>query len=125
MGDGNHGRLGHGETTALSTPAPIRALSNSRVNFVACGAYHSGISSLFMLTVLVNKTSCRISCLRNASWIIVQCAVAMDETGTVFAWGKNESGQLGLGHNKDSSLPLQVEALRRKNIKMVSSESVE
>ena len=46
-------------------------------------------------------------------------SIAMDEVGITYAWGKNESGQLGLGHQQESNAPVEVEALNDKQIKHV------
>jgi alpha-tubulin suppressor-like RCC1 family protein len=36
---------------------------------------------------------------------------AITETGAVYAWGRNEKGQLGLGDTKDRKCPTLVNAL--------------
>ena len=35
-------------------------------------------------------------------------AVALDSNGRVYAWGKNDRGQLGLGDDRDRKLPTQL-----------------
>ena len=37
--------------------------------------------------------------------------MAIDESGQVFAWGRNENGQLGLGNTKDVMVPTLVQEL--------------
>lgn len=38
-------------------------------------------------------------------------SLALKNDGTVWAWGANDQGQLGIGRNTDSALPVQVTAL--------------
>ncbi len=41
---------------------------------------------------------------------------AVAEDGKVYGWGRNEKGQLGLGHAKDRKCPSLVEALEGKKV---------
>lgn len=45
--------------------------------------------------------------------------LALKEDGTVWAWGQNESGQLGNGSTANSGVPMQVKGLR--NVASISS----
>ena len=40
---------------------------------------------------------------------------------TTFAWGKNKDGELSVGSNKDSYLPIPAKGVKNKNIVHVSS----
>ncbi len=42
--------------------------------------------------------------------------MAISSEGDVFAWGRNEKGQLGLGHAKDMKCPTLVEAMKGKKV---------
>ena len=46
---------------------------------------------------------------------------AITETGAVYAWGRNEKGQLGLGDTKDRKCPTLVEALSGYRIVKVAT----
>lgn len=41
-------------------------------------------------------------------------------TGAVFAWGKNSSGQLGLGDTIDRPHPVQLKSLRSQRVTYIS-----
>lgn len=40
-GDGEDGKLGHGDTLTLETPKIIENLLSKRVSYIACGSSHS------------------------------------------------------------------------------------
>lgn len=44
-GDGEDGKLGHGNTTTLDSPKIIEALLEKRVVFIACGSSHSAATT--------------------------------------------------------------------------------
>ncbi|CAK4082477.1 unnamed protein product [Aphanomyces euteiches] len=77
------GQLGHGSTTSESLPKRLRGLPEQRkVHFVSCSYYHS-----------------LLSCSHDN---------AMTE---VYAFGRNDYGQLGLNDTLDRRLPTLVDAL--------------
>lgn len=79
-GQGNHGRLGHGDENDRMTPAFVRPLQGIKIRKVTMGN---------------------------------DFTLAMDERGTVYAFGANDKGQLGLGpsaHDKQL-LPTVIEFL--------------
>ena len=47
-------------------------------------------------------------------------AVAVDKSGKVFSWGKNNLGQLGHGDTRDRKLPTQILTLKKKMIQKVA-----
>jgi len=47
-------------------------------------------------------------------------AVALDANGRVYAWGKNDCGQLGLGDSRDRKLPTQLQSLKQKQIRNIA-----
>ncbi|OWM76355.1 ultraviolet-B receptor UVR8 isoform X2 [Punica granatum] len=87
-GWGDFGRLGHGNSSDLFTPQPVKALHGLRIKQIACGDSH---------------------CL----------AVTME--GEVQSWGRNQNGQLGLGHTEDSLMPQKIQAFRGLSVKMVAA----
>jgi hypothetical protein len=55
---------------------------------------------------------------------LVKCgahhSLALTQSGEVYAWGSNYSGQIGCGDNFDKSIPTKVKALNDIKIKMIS-----
>ncbi|KAJ4964842.1 hypothetical protein NE237_016691 [Protea cynaroides] len=86
-GWGDFGRLGHGNSSDLFTPQPIKALQGVMIKQIACGDSH---------------------CL----------AITME--GEVQSWGRNQNGQLGLGHTEDSLVPQKIEAFQGL-VKMIAA----
>ncbi len=62
----------------------------------------------------------------NAADTCSACSLALTEVGTVFSWGDNALGQLGLGlSEEDEALPQKIDALSRLNVcAVVASVSV-
>ncbi|KAJ4951449.1 hypothetical protein NE237_028281 [Protea cynaroides] len=87
-GWGDFGRLGHGNSSDLFTPLPVKALHGVRIKQIACGDSH---------------------CL----------AVTME--GEVQSWGRNQNGQLGLGHTEDSLVPQKIQAFQEISVKMIAA----
>ncbi|MEI6309167.1 MAG: hypothetical protein WCP58_05955, partial [bacterium] len=77
FGFNNSGQLGLGDTTNRFSPVQVTALGSS-VKALTAGAWHS---------------------------------LSLQETGTVWAWGRNDYGQLGLGDTTNCSSPVQVTTL--------------
>ena len=69
------GQLGHGNKTHQSVPRLVDSLQQYRVRHVSCSYYHS----------------------------IVSC-----EDDRIFGFGRNDYGQLGLGHNDDKLIPTPI-----------------
>ncbi|MCX5977325.1 MAG: fibronectin type III domain-containing protein [Coprothermobacterota bacterium] len=76
-GENSNGQLGLGDTTHRSIPVQVTSLG-SNVTALTAGGWHT---------------------------------LVMKEDGTVWAWGNNGSGQLGLGDTTDRLSPVQVTAL--------------
>jgi alpha-tubulin suppressor-like RCC1 family protein len=49
-----------------------------------------------------------------------QHSMALTQSGEVYAWGSNGSGQIGCGDNFDKSMPTKVKAFNEIKIKMIS-----
>ena len=81
-GKNTTGQLGLGNTTDYSSPKQVGALTNWSV--VACGSYNLTVQGF---------------------------TVAVKTDGTLWAWGSNLTGQLGIGNTTDFSSPKQVGAL--------------
>jgi len=63
-----------------------------------------------------------ITTLRSVKYIAAgqQFAVALCDNSSVFAWGANDKGQLGLGDEKERPEPVKVEALEDKKVSQVA-----
>jgi len=44
----------------------------------------------------------------------------MFKIGTVFGWGKNDFGQLGLNHQNNVSLPAELRTIRSVGVKYIT-----
>ncbi|XP_042494541.1 ultraviolet-B receptor UVR8-like isoform X2 [Macadamia integrifolia] len=94
-GWGDFGRLGHGNSSDLFTPQPIKALQGVMIKQIACGDSHC-------LAVTIEGEVQRL------------VVVGM-------SWGRNQNGQLGLGHSEDSLFPQKVEAFQGIFVKMIAA----
>jgi alpha-tubulin suppressor-like RCC1 family protein len=85
---GDFGRLGHGNSTDLFIPQPIRVLKGLEIRQIACGDSH---------------------------------CLAITGDGDVFSWGRNQNGQLGLGHTDDCNIPQKVLAFQGVGVSMLAA----
>ena len=127
-GFNSSGQLGLGDTTNRSSPVQVASLGNS-VKALAAGYYHSlalqgdgtvwacGFNSSGQLglgdttnrssPVQVTALGSNIEALTAGAWH----SLALKGDGTVWPWGRNDHGQLGLGDTTNRSSPVQVTAL--------------
>ena len=123
-GNNQVGQLGQGDTTNRSTPTQIGALSVWTQ--IAVGANHSlaiqsngtlwGWGDNFNGQLGLNTSSSyRSSPVQVGSlstWTKINCsntgALALQSNGTLWSWGSNGTGQLGLSDITDRSSPTQV-----------------
>ncbi len=121
------GQLGDGETTASAVPVQVSGLSG--VSAISAGANHS-LALLKNGTVMAwgDNESGQLGIASNTEDSVVPVAVqglsnvkaisaganfslALLATGTVVAWGENESGQLGTGSTRSADAPVAVKQL--------------
>jgi len=122
-----NGGLGLGNTTSYSSPKQIGALTNwLKVNCLAAatiaiktdgtiwswGQNNNGQSGLGNSTVYSSpkQIGALTNWLKLSSGGYYQCA-AIKTDGTLWSWGQNSFGQLGLGDTTNRSSPVQVGAL--------------
>ena len=126
------GQLGHGDSLDVLLPRPIRLLSASHVTLVACGGVHSlAATSANELWVWGSGADGRLGLgeeeldcqthprMMDHTWEAELTAAACGashslvllRSGTVYAWGLGECGQLGLGGTASRCTPVVIGAL--------------
>jgi len=126
-GSNNYGQLGLGTTTYYSSPKQIGALTSWLT--VACGEYFAvavrqnntlwswGYNNYGQLGLGTSgnyySSPKQVGSLTN--WLSVTCnitsVIATKTDGTLWSWGSNNVGQLGLGNTTSRSSPVQIGAL--------------
>ncbi|XP_024138388.1 probable E3 ubiquitin-protein ligase HERC4 [Oryzias melastigma] len=116
------------------TPSPMEALKGIRVTQIACGSQHTVVLSKDGQVYTwgqdsrgqlgLGKDGSSISSPQHvrslSSMPLVQVSAggeqsfALSESGSVFGWGRNDCGQLGLGDTTDRSTPTLVHHLNMK-----------
>ncbi|XP_027837521.2 probable E3 ubiquitin-protein ligase HERC1 [Aphis gossypii] len=88
-GEGDHGRLGHGDCNPRFIPTLVKSLSDMPVGYVACGSTHT------------------LACSRDGN--------------TVWSFGSGDNGKLGHGNTLRLYKPQKIEGLRHYKIKKVAA----
>jgi hypothetical protein len=138
-GDGDKGRLGHGDKESKLVPTCVLALSEPNFCQVACG--HSMTVALSRAGHVYTMGSCvygqlgnpqadgklptRIEGKLSKSFVEeIACGayhVAVLTSRTeVYTWGKGSNGRLGHGDTDDRNSPTLVEALKDKQVKSIA-----
>ncbi|GAM25816.1 hypothetical protein SAMD00019534_089910 [Acytostelium subglobosum LB1] len=140
-GDGQTGRLGHGNEDSLAHPMPIDSLRQYKIKAVCCGGKgtvaltHDGV----LLTwgnndfgQLGRRTDSdhtahpgRVNPPASAAKLITIDAGAnrsavIDSAGTLYTWGRGDHGRLGHGDTENVLAPKRVDALYGHFITSVS-----
>lgn len=118
-GIGDDGRLGHGDEESCFTPTLVKSLVDIPIIGIACGGSHSGVvasnravftwGSGLLGQLGLGRAQCRnvptrVCVLQNAG--VAQLSfgewhsMALCQSGTLYAWGFGEEGQLGLQDEK-------------------------
>lgn len=131
-GEGDDGKLGHGDVASLDTPRCVEALNGFRIRDVAAGSNHSAAvtSSGELYTWglgeygrlghgdnLTQLTPKRVDALVGQRVLQVSCGsrdaqtLALVEGGLVYSWGDGDFGKLGRGGSEGCSSPCLVDKL--------------
>jgi hypothetical protein len=141
-GNGDYGKLGHGDEKNQPTPKRVEALVGVKVTMVSCGYSHTAVCtddgrmhtfgqgeqgqlghgdrentfSPVLVRALEGKYITQVQCGRYHT-------MALTSSGYVFTWGKTEDGVLGHGNvNLECfSFPYLVVGLREHNVVQISS----
>ncbi len=126
-GFNNYGELGLGDTTNRSSPVQVGSLTNwSQID---CGSYHSlaiktdgtlwswgqnNYGQLGLGDTTLRSSPVQVGSLTN--WSQISCgggfhSLAIKTDGSLWSWGHNLYGQLGLGDITHRSSPVQVGSL--------------
>jgi alpha-tubulin suppressor-like RCC1 family protein len=127
-GQNNTGQLGLGNTTDYSSPKQVGALT-TWLN-IACGYFHTlatktdgtlwswganGQGQLGQSNITYRSSPVQVGALTTWSNITAgsesHFSMATKTDGTLWSWGKNNRGQLGLGNTTNYSSPKQVGSL--------------
>lgn len=142
-GTNDTGQLGHNqsEVSQLGTPKLIKGLGTVNVIQIASGANHNlaltkggqlyawGDNKYGQLGIgpVSDKSVTNplpIDCLTSLPIRFIACggqhSVLVSHSGAVYAWGRNNRGQLGLGDTEDRIFPTQVRSLRNQRICHIS-----
>ncbi|KAI3841916.1 hypothetical protein MKW92_030203 [Papaver armeniacum] len=129
-GWGDFGRLGHGNSSDLFTPQPIKALGGVRIKQIACGDSHClavtmhgevqswGRNQNGQLGLGTTEDSLGISVKMVAAG--AEHTAAVTEDGELFGWGWGRYGNLGLGDRNDRLVPQKVSAVYGQKMVLVA-----
>ncbi|KAL1555204.1 PH, RCC1 and FYVE domains-containing protein 1-like [Salvia divinorum] len=138
-GDGDKGRLGHGDKESKLVPTCVAALVEPNFCQVACGhsmtvalttsghvyAMGSPVYGQLGNPQADGKLPCRVEGKLGKSFVEeIACGayhVAVLTSRTeVYTWGKGANGRLGHGDTNDRNFPTLVEALKDKQVKSIA-----
>ncbi|KAL6771439.1 UVR8 [Auxenochlorella protothecoides x Auxenochlorella symbiontica] len=139
-GSGDDGQLGHGDTRERDAPQVVLALMGKDVDLVSCGGDHCVASSssrretyswgwgdfgrLGHAQADDVWTPKPIRGLSGLTLAQVACGdmhtLALTVDGAVYAFGRNQAGQLGIPSQYDALEPTRVAALEGKHVRQVS-----
>ncbi|MFS8034361.1 putative chromatin regulator PHD family [Helianthus anomalus] len=141
-GDGDKGRLGHGNPGTIDTPTCVMPLIGHEFVQVSCGRMLTvGLTTTGMVYTIGSSVHGQLGNpqARDNSITLVQGKLKFEfvreiasgsyhvavltTKGNVYTWGKGANGQLGIGDTEDRSSPTLVESLRHRKVQSISCGS--
>ncbi|KAJ8962033.1 hypothetical protein NQ314_005815 [Rhamnusium bicolor] len=131
-GEGEDGKLGHGNRLNLDKPRMIESLRSKKTRDIACGSSHSaaitssgelytwGLGEYGRLGHGDNVTQLKpklVKALVGHRIVQVACGsrdaqtLALSDEGLVFSWGDGDFGKLGRGGSEGCNIPHNIERL--------------
>jgi E3 ubiquitin-protein ligase HERC2 len=136
-GEGEDGKLGHGNRLNLDKPRMIEALRSKKIRDIACGSSHSaaitssgelytwGLGEYGRLGHGDNITQLKpklVKALSGHRIVQVACGsrdaqtLALSDEGLVFSWGDGDFGKLGRGGSEGCNVPHNIERLNSLDV---------
>ncbi|KAF8772726.1 hypothetical protein HU200_005445 [Digitaria exilis] len=138
-GWGDFGRLGHGNSTDVFTPQPVKALQGLKIKQIACGDSHClavtmagevqswGRNQNGQLGLGTTEDSLLPQKIQAFEGVCVKMiaagaehTAAVTEDGDLYGWGWGRYGNLGLGDRNDRLLPEKVSSVEGERMVLVA-----
>ncbi|KAJ3701767.1 hypothetical protein LUZ61_005472 [Rhynchospora tenuis] len=138
-GWGDFGRLGHGNSSDLFTPQPVKALQGLKIKQIACGDSHClavsidgqvrswGRNQNGQLGLGTTEDSLIPQIIQAFEGISVKMVAAgaehtaaVTEDGELYGWGWGRYGNLGLGDREDRLFPAKVSSVEGEKMTLVA-----
>ncbi|OAY65499.1 ultraviolet-B receptor UVR8 [Ananas comosus] len=138
-GWGDFGRLGHGNSSDVFTPQPIKALEGLKIKQIACGDSHclavtmdgevrswgrNQNGQLGLGTTEDSLVPQKIQAFEGISVKMVAAGAehtaAVTEDGELYGWGWGRYGNLGLGDRNDRLIPEKVSSIEGEKMVLVA-----
>ncbi|XP_019184500.1 PREDICTED: ultraviolet-B receptor UVR8-like [Ipomoea nil] len=138
-GWGDFGRLGHGNSSDLFTPQPIKALQGVQIKQIACGDSHClAVTIEGVVQSWGRNQNGQLGLGNTEDYLLPQKieafqgipvkmvaagaehTAAVTEDGKLYGWGWGRYGNLGLGNRNDCLVPQKVSAVEGEKMIMVA-----